>query len=138
MDLPTKFKDEYLILCVDQLLRRLREQPEAATLSPVSPADDEAIQRAQDDFTQELDKTELDEGTATAKALALAAAKFDALGSGDYESMRIQYLLGQAKPRDGLDTGLLRQIVAAILIYPAGAVSLQLKNSQIIKRSDSA
>ena len=112
--------------------RRTGIQHPTVVPSPAILADDETIQRAQDDFTHELDKPEFDESTATAKAIALAAARFNALGSGDYETMRFQYILENSKPKDRLDTGLLRQIASAILIYPNGAVSLKRKNSQII------
>ena len=78
-----------------------------------------------------------DEGAAKSAALALASVQFDALGSEDYETMRLQYILKQSEPCDGLDTGLLRQVASAILILPSNAVSLQLKNNQITERSDS-
>ena len=79
---------------------------------------------------------EFDESAARAKAISLAAARFDALGSEDYETMRIQYILARAEQNGGLDTALLRQITSAILIFPTGEVSLKLKNGQILKRSD--
>ena len=132
MDSPVGIKDSHLILCVDRLLRRLHEKPETAVPSPAAPSDDEAVRRAQDDFAHELDKPEFDESAATAKAIALAAARFNTLGSSDYETMRLQYILENYKSQDRLDTGLLRQIASAILIYPNGAVSLELKNGQII------
>ena len=132
MDSPAGIKDSHLILCVERLLRRLHEKPETVAPSPAAPSNDEAVRRAQDDFAHELDKPEFDESAATAKAIALAAARFNAIGSADYETMRLQYILKNSKPQDGLDTGLLRQITSAILIYPNGVVSLELKNSQII------
>ena len=132
MDSPAGIKDSHLILRVNRLLRRLRERPDAITASPAVPSDNEAVQCVRESFIQELDKPEFDESAATAKAIALAAARFNALSSGDYETMRLQYILKNSKPQDGLDTGLLRQIASAILIYPNGAVSLELKNSQII------
>ena len=138
MDSPTSIKDNHLILCVDRLLRKLHEKPETVAPSPAAPSGDETVRRAQDDFAHELDKPEFDESATTAKAIALAAARFNALGSSDYETLRLQYVLKDSKPQDGLDTGLLRQIASAVLIYPAGAVSLKLKNNQVIERSDSA
>ena len=71
------------------------------------------------------------------QALTLASAQFNALDSSDYETMRLQYILEQTEPHDGLNTDLLRQVTSAILIRPSGAVSLQLKNHQIMERSDS-
>ena len=138
MDSPASIKDDHMILCVDLLLHSLREQPDTITPSPAIPADDEALQCVQDSFTHELDKPEFDESAATAKALSLAEARFNALGSEDYEIMRMRYILASADQHEGLDIVLLRQIASAILIYPTGAVSLKLKNSQIVERSDSA
>ena len=137
MNSPVSIKDGDLILCVDRLLRGLCEQPDTIT-SPAIPADDESVQCLRDSFTHELDKPEFDEGAATAMALSLAAARFNALGSDDYETMRIRYILASAEQHNSLDIVLLHQITSAILIYPTGAVSLKLKNSQITKRSDSA
>ena len=137
MDSPASIQDDRLVQCVAQLLRRLREHPEAIALSPAAPADNEAVQSAQDRFSQEMDKPEFDETAAKSAALALAAAQFDALGSEDYETMRLQYILKQSEPCDRLDTSLLRQVTSAILIRPNGAVNLQLKNNKIMERSDS-
>lgn len=137
MDSPAGIQDDYLIQCVTQLLRRLREQPDAITPSPAVPADNEVILCAQGRFIQEMDKPEFDETAAKSAALALASARFNALGSEDYETMCIQYILGQSESSDGLDTSLLRQVVSAILIHPNGSLSLQLKNKQIVERSDS-
>ena len=137
MDSPASIKDDHLILYVDRLLRRLREHPDAIAPSPAVPADSGTIQSAQDRFIQEMDKPEFDEGAAKSAALALASAQFDALDSSDYETMRIQYILEQTEPHDGLNTDLLRQVASAILIHPNGSVSLRLKNSQIMERSDS-
>lgn len=137
MDSPASIKDDHLILCVDHLLRRLCKHPDAIAPSPAVPADSGIIQSAQDRFIQEMDKPEFNEGAAKSAALALASAQFNALDSSDYETMRIQYILGQSEPCDGLDTSLLRQIVSTVLIHPTGEVSLRLKNNQIVERSDS-
>ena len=137
MDSPASIQDDHLIQCVTQLLRTLCEHPEAMAPSPAVPTDNEAVQTARDRFDQEMDNPEFDEGAAKSAALALASARFEALSSSDYETMRIQYILGQSEPCDGLEASLLRQVASAILIRPSGAVSLQLKNHQIIERSDS-
>ena len=137
MESPASIQDDHLVQCVDRLLRRLREHPETIAPSPAVPTDNEAVQSAQDRFSQEMDKPEFDEGAAKSAALTLASAQFDTLGSEDYETMRLQYILKQSEPCDGLDTSLLRQVTSAILLHPSGAVSLQLKNNKIMERSDS-
>lgn len=82
--------------------------------------------------THAADAQKLDEAAAKAQVIALASDRFDALGSGDYETMRLRHLLGGAEPGGGLDAALLRQVAAAVLIHPSGAVSLKLKNRQMI------
>lgn len=135
MESPTSIKDAHITLCVDRLLHTLCEQPDSVTPSPAA-TESGTIQTAQAEFDQELDKPEFDETAATAKVLALTAAKFDAIGSEDYESMRIRYILTNARQHDGLDIDLLRQITAAILIQPSGAVGIRLKNGQIMERPE--
>lgn len=134
MESPANIKDTHLLLCVDRLLHKLREQPDTVFPSPAVATESGTIQSAQDEVDQELDRPEFDEAVAKAKALSLAALRFDALGSEDYETMRIRYILTNAEPHDGLDVDLLRQICAAILIRPSGAVSIRLKNGQIMKQ----
>ena len=90
----------------------------------------------ENEFNLAIQAEEFDESTARAKAISLAAARFNALGSEDYETMRIQYILAKTEQNGGLDTALLRQITSAILIHPTGEISLKLKNGQIMKRSD--
>jgi len=90
----------------------------------------------EDELSQFLHSSEFDESAAKAKTLALTAAQFEAMSSADYETMRIQYILSGTEQNSELDTDLLRQITSAILIHPTGAVSLKLKNGQVIERSD--
>lgn len=133
MDSPSKIKDEALILCVGQLLRSLREHPETISPGPAAESENEAVQAAQDRLTHELEQAEFDEAVAKAQAVALASARFNTLGSGDYETMRLRYLLNGAEPGGGLDTALLRQVATAVLIHPSGAVSLKLRNGQTLE-----
>ena len=95
-----------------------------------------AAGQSENEFNTAIQAEEFDESAARAKAISLAAARFDALSSEDYETMRIQYILAKTEQNGGLDTALLRQITSAILIFPTGEVSLRLKNGQIMKRSD--
>lgn len=92
------------------------------------------IDRMEKAYTQLLNTPDFQEDEAKAMALDLATARFDALGSEDYETMRIRRLLAETEPGEELNIELLRQITAAILIHPDGGVSLKLKNGQIIER----
>ena len=133
-----KIRDEHLILCIDKILQMLCEHPDIVVKPSMAAVRSEEIQQAHTSFTQELERTEFDEPAARTKAISLAAARFDALGSEDYETVRIQYILVGAEQNGELDTALLRQITSAILIHPNGAVSLKLKNGQIIERREPA
>ena len=93
-------------------------------------------EQSENEFNLAIQAEDFDEPAARAKAISLAAARFDTLGSEDYETMRIQYILARTEQNGGLDTALLRQITSAILIFPTGEISLKLKNGQIMKRSD--
>lgn len=128
-----KIRDENLTLCVTQLLRHLREHPESIAPIPASEGESDAVQAVQERLACELERTEFDEAAAKAQVIALASARFNALGSGDYETMRLRHLLDSAKPCDDLDTTLLRQVTAAVLIHPSGAVSLKLRNGQTLE-----
>lgn len=128
--------DRRLMDSVAELLQGLCQHPDAAAELPAADVESESVLAARNGFAQELENEEFDESAARAKAISLAAARFNALGSEDYETMRIQYILAKTEQNGGLDTALLRQITSAILILPTGEVSLKLKNGQIMKRSD--
>lgn len=93
-----------------------------------------AAQGLEDELLQALDQAEFDEASAKTKAMALASARFDALGSEDYETMRLKYILSNREQDGEFDAGLFFDIVSAILIHPSGAISLKLKNGKIIEK----
>ena len=96
---------------------------------------DKLINQAQNRLQQLLNAEEYDEEAARAAALELAAARFDAAGTEQYETMRIRYVLEHTEQSEKLDTDLLRSIASAILIHTNGTVSIKLKNGQILERS---
>lgn len=128
--------DKRLMDSIAEMLNALRETPDMVKFTPAERVEDSHTAELRDIFLQTLDEPDFNVSTARAMAVALAAARFDALGSEDYETMRIQRLLSHAEPNSELDTGLLRQITSAILLRSNGAVSLKLKNGQIFERSD--
>lgn len=136
MSESVKANDRQLMESAAELLRGLNMCPSAVIASPSGNAENEQISKAKEDFDLELESSEFDESTVRAKVFALAAAQFNDLDSSDYETMRIQYILGKTEQTSGLDTDLLRQITSDILILPNGEVRLELKNGQIIERSN--
>lgn len=83
-------------------------------------------------FDELLDDENFDESAATAAAMELAVERYGNVGSEDYETRRIQYLLEQH--RDNIEANItqIREIAAAILIQLDGGVSIRLKNGQMI------
>lgn len=133
MDTSVKVTDEALERSAAELLKQLSRTTSSIEI-PDASSKMGTVQGLEDELLQALDQAEFDEEAAKGRAVALASARFDALGSEDYETMRIQYILTRAEQNGGLDTELLRQITSAILIHPNGAVSLKLKNGQIIEK----
>lgn len=120
---------------VDELvniLSALLRNPDAVQTPPQRQAD---FAKLETELDQLIYSENLDESAAKAKAVDLAIAQFNAIGSEDYETMRIQHRLAETEWNGGLDTDLLRQITSFILIHPNGAVSLKLKNGQIMEGS---
>lgn len=77
---------------------------------------------------------EFDETNAKSLIFTLAANRFVALGSWDYETHRLRWVLEHRTPITKLDAALLRETTAAILVGTDGRVSLKLKNGQTIER----
>ena len=133
MDTSVKVTDEALECSAAELLKRSvraaynMEIPDASSKM-------ETVQGLEDELLQALDEAEFDETAAKDRAMALASARFDALGSEDYETMRLKYILSNREQDGAFDAGLFFDIASAILIYPSGAVSLKLKNGKIIEK----
>lgn len=133
----TKATDRKLVAETRELLNALIHSSDAVRCPDMETENScSSIQCVETEFKQMLNTPDFDESSAKAKALSLAAARFDVLGSEDYETTRIQYILARAEQSNELDIALLRQITSAILIHPDGAVSLKLKNGQILERKD--
>lgn len=134
MKVSVKLTDEGLIIGVTELLAQLREQAHEIEIPGVV-SENNSVHDLEEALAQELNSSELDEVSAKSKAMQLAAVQFDTLGSEDYETMRLKYMLSSREQDGEVDTGLLFDITSAILLHPSGAVSLKLKNGQTTERS---
>lgn len=128
--ISTKATDLRLEQGVRNILERLKCAPETVTLG-TSPGKAAAEER-EAEFRELLETPDFNEALAEQMALDLAAARFNALGTEDYEATRIRYVLENAR-EENAGPGLLEQITEAVLIHSDGQVSLRLKNKQIIK-----
>ena len=131
--ITVKVTDQGLESSVRQILKTLSASPQMV-MQDAEPAGETVISITAGEavFRELLDSPNFDEVLAKQMALDLAAARFDTLGSKDYEGRRIQCVLANADAEKISSPELLRQIADAVLIGPYGEVSLRLKNRQII------
>ena len=133
MDASIKVTDEALKYCAEELLDQSCKIASNMKIPDVT-SEMGTVQSLEDELLQVLDETEFDETAAKDRAMALASARFDALGSEDYETTRLKYILSNREQDGAFDAGLFFDIASAILIYPSGAISLKLKNGKIIEK----
>lgn len=108
-------------------------RPEKLHIQPVQVANDSCVE-----FKAHLDKIlaiqPVDEDSARDLVFKLAAARYDQIGSAEYETERLKRIFAAAEPMETLDAELLKSTVAAIHIQGNGAICLELKNHQMIAR----
>lgn len=86
-----------------------------------------------DDLLRQLP---VDENQAEKASFALAVARYEALGSEEYETQRLRRLFEGREIMDELDTELVRQSVHTVTVDGNGTVRIRLKNNQIIGREN--
>ena len=117
------------------LLNSLIRNPDLIKLPyAVSPIVSDESQ-LQDELNTAMGYQPIDEDAAQRLILSIAAAQYSAIGSGEYETARLQRVFSQCQPVTELDAEMLRSTVSAIQIYSAGSLDIRLKNNQIIGRS---
>lgn len=131
--ITTKITDQRLEAGVEQIMKMLIGAPQMVMQDPEH-AEGTSISATtgESNFQELLDTPNFDDTLAKQMALDLAAARFDALGSEDYESRRIRHILQNTDAKKVSSPELLLRIADAVLIHPDGKVSLRLKNRQII------
>lgn len=123
--------DEKMEQAVQAILGRLRRDPEQVQRPVAISTESEEERQIRQEMDTLMGRQPMEEENAKITAYALAAARLNAIGSEDYETMRIREVLrSEIPPHD-----LLKSIASAVLIHSDGSVGLQLKNGQIIERS---
>lgn len=133
MKISVKITDERLVIGVTELIAQLRKQAHEIEV-PSIVSESNTVHDLEKALALELNSGDFNEASAKIKAMALVSAQFNTLGSEDYETMRLKYMLSNSEQDGELDTGLLFDITSAILLHPSGAISLKLKNGQTIER----
>lgn len=115
------------------LLNGLTGHPEQVTAPPSVEKISSAVQLHRELETI-LEQQPINEEEAKRLIFAVAAEKYGAIGSEEYETVRLKRIMaGTASSRE-LDAELLRNTVSKIHIGAMGNIRIQLKNNQIIER----
>ena len=115
-----------------KLLNTLIAAPEQ--IRPPEP--EHSGQSAEPELQRELNRVmscqPIDEEAAKKLILAIAAARYSAIGSGEYETTRLRRLFSRHPPMQELDADLLQSAVSAIHCRSGGTLDIRLKNDQVI------
>lgn len=76
----------------------------------------------------------VDEDSARNLIFKLAAARYDMIGTSEYETLRLKRIFATAEPMETLNAELLKSTVSKIHIQENGAIYMELKNHQLIAR----
>jgi hypothetical protein len=117
------------------LLNQLVNEPGLIVQPTPPPAGHSRTRAAEQALERAMAQIPVDEVQAKQLALDLAAARLEALDSLDYETERLRRIFAAAKPMETLDAELLKAAVSAAQIQ-GDAVSIRLKNDQIIRKKD--
>ena len=89
------------------------------------------LRRLKSALEDELDKSSVDEEAANALIFQIAAAQYEALDSGEYETHRLRRIFEKCGPMQALDTELIQNTIRKIHTNH-GKVEIELQNGQII------
>ena len=83
-----------------------------------------------------IDQQPIDEEAAQKLILAIAAARYSSINPNQCETIWLRRLFSKHELMTELDAELLQSSVSAILCYRDGTMDIQLKNHQMIGRSE--
>ena len=119
------------------MINRLIGSPERIQEPPARRiAEEIELRRVEEEFACEINNSAFNEVKAREIAIQLASARYDVLGSEEYETLRIRSILSSAAMSDKLDTDLLKSIALEVVIHSDGAIGLKMRNGQIIEGSE--
>lgn len=116
---------------LDMLNGLIRNPERIQCPTGTSPASAKAM-GLQEELNTAMGCQPIDEAEAQKLILSIAATQYSAIGSREYETVRIRKILAQRQPMTELDAQLLQAMVSAIQVYSDGALDIRLRNDQII------
>ena len=114
------------------LLNRLAGRPERIAIPHAKESPQSNHWQLHREFDAIMSQQPIDEDAAQKLILSIAAAQYSAIGNEEYETTRLQRVFAQAQPMTELDAELLQSTVSAIFPTSNGALTIRLKNSQVI------
>ena len=117
------------------ILNNLIAHPEQVRYTPNGNGPLAEAVRLRRDLDVILNTPPVDENRARAMALRLAELQLNAIGSEEYETVRLQTIFRTHSPTDELDQALLHESIRHIT-YSGRTVSILLKNNQIMEGGD--
>lgn len=124
--------EQEVLICLNRLIRN----PSYIKNLDVGHAIPSNVQKLQSKLDEVTGCQPIDEDTAHKLIQSIAAAQYSAISSNEYEAMRLQRLFTRCQPMTVLNAELLQASISAIHIYGDGSLGIRLKNSQVIKRSE--
>lgn len=118
------------------ILNMLISNEEAIQEPPLPSKVDSVICRRE--LERLLTQLPVDEDAANDLIRRSAILRYQAIGSGKYETEKLKHIFSAIQPADQLDAELLRSTVAFVSVERNSVVGIRLKNGQFIKRSDLA
>lgn len=115
-------------------LNRLIQNPSYIKTPDIGPTDSSNIQELQSELDAVMGCQPIDEDVAHKLIQAITAAQYSAIGSCEYETIRLQQIFTRWQPITELDAELLQVSVAAIHVHSDGSLRIKLKNNQVIER----
>lgn len=120
------------------LLNTLIAAPEQIRPPEPMPSGQIVEQALQQELDQVMCCQPIDEEAAKKLILAIAAARYSAIGSVEYETVRLRRLFSRHQAMTELDADLLQSAVSAIHCRSDGTLSIRLKNDQVIGKGRTA
>lgn len=115
-----------------KLINRLIAEPQKIHIPEKSMRDCPELQSLQSKLDTVMSEQPIDEDIAGRLIVAIAEAQYRSIGSEEYETIRLQRLLGQTSPQKELDAELLQRIILKVKIHDDGTLTVKLKNGQFV------
>ena len=119
---------------VRNCLNRLIRNPSYIKTPDMGPTNSSNIQELQSELDAVMGRQPIDEDAAHKLIQAIVAAQYSAIGSNEYETMRLQQIFTRYQPMTELNAELLQVSVTAIHVHSNGSLQIKLKNNQVIER----